>query len=325
MKTVKSAIVLFIFLTIFFIGCASMPSSSAPDDLDMAIRDASDYLNDNLPAGSKFVILNVQSGSAALSDYIIDELIANAVNDNIFTVVDRTQLDLIREEQYFQLSGEVDDDQALSIGKFFGAQYIILGVVSDLGERYRMRIRALNVQTSQVQGQYNRNIAAGPAIIALMKNSKSSDKTSTAYASRQALQEKPAKPERPANGTYTFYPRLRAYAGAAPGQAYISHIVVRGEYMNIYITGAAQGSYQHPGHSLISIAAQRRNFILQDLNNPSKSYNPEQGEHGAGWFTDKDYRWIAFKGVTAKRFSLTFNYDSLPIVWEEIILAMPDS
>ena len=42
------------------------------------------------------VILNMQSDSAALSDYIIDELIANAVNDKIFKVVDRQQLDLIR-------------------------------------------------------------------------------------------------------------------------------------------------------------------------------------------------------------------------------------
>jgi outer membrane lipoprotein-sorting protein len=122
------------------------------------------------------VILNVQSDSAALSDYIIDELIGNAVNDRIFKVVDRQQLDLIRTEQNFQLSGEVDDNLALSIGKFFGAQTIVSGKVSQVGDRYRMTIRALEVQTAQIQGQYNRNIAAGTTITALMASGGSSSR-----------------------------------------------------------------------------------------------------------------------------------------------------
>jgi hypothetical protein len=128
-KKMKLLVFLVISLTLFAGGCGSVGSTSAlqdsdPDELDFAIRDASDYLNDNIPEGSMIVILNVQSDSAALSDYIINELIANAVNDRIFKVVDRQQLDLIRMEQNFQLSGEVDDNLALLIGKFFGAQTI---------------------------------------------------------------------------------------------------------------------------------------------------------------------------------------------------------
>jgi parallel beta-helix repeat protein len=151
-------------------GCGSSPSASGPDELDLAIRDASDYLNDNIPEGSMIVILNMQSDSAALSEYIIDELIANAVNDRIFKVVDRQQLDLIRTEQNFQLSGEVDDNLALSIGKFLGAHTIVSGRITQLGDRYRMSIRGLDVQTAQVQGQYNRNIAAGKTINDLMRS-----------------------------------------------------------------------------------------------------------------------------------------------------------
>jgi hypothetical protein len=93
----KLVLVTLIFLTIITEGCGSSPSVpansgssySVPDELDLAIRDASDYLNNNIPKGSMIVILNVQSDSASLSDYVIDELIANAVNDKIFKVVDR--------------------------------------------------------------------------------------------------------------------------------------------------------------------------------------------------------------------------------------------
>ena len=150
-------------------GGSAATKTATVDELDISIRDASDYLNEKIPKGSKIVILNVQSNSSDLSDYIIDELIANAVNDDFFTVVDRQQLDAIRAEQKFQLSGAVDDKDALAIGKLFGAQTIVSGAVSRLGATgYRIRIRALEVQTAQVQGQFNRNIAASETINSLM-------------------------------------------------------------------------------------------------------------------------------------------------------------
>jgi TolB-like protein len=178
---------LIVLCSLFIVTCASTPTT--PDDLDLAIRDASDYLNDNIPAGSKIVILNIQSDSAALSDYIIDELIANAVNDRIFSVVNRAQLDLIRAEQNFQFSGEVSDETALSIGNFLGAQIIVSGRVSQIGDRYRFTIRALEVQTARVVGQNNMNIAAGATITALMRSGATvggngSSSTATASGSR---------------------------------------------------------------------------------------------------------------------------------------------
>ena len=197
MKSIINLLVFILLLSIF--GCVTSPPSGSGqkiessssstsvklatvpsiDELDIAIRDASDYLNENIPKGSKIVILNIQSASHDLSDYIIDELIANAVNDKKFTVVDRQQLDAIRSEQNFQLSGEVDDTDALAIGKFFGAQTIVSGAVNRLGTGYRIRIRALEVKTAQVQGQYNRNIAASQTINSLLASGDSSTGSST--------------------------------------------------------------------------------------------------------------------------------------------------
>jgi len=146
----------------------NMISSVTTDDLDQTIREASTYLNQNIPARSKIVILNIESSSDALSDYVIQELIANAVNDKNFTVVDRKQLSDIRDELKFQLSGEVADDQAVKIGQLFGAQTIISGVVSPLGNGYRFSIRALSVQSGYIQGQFNKNISAERTITALV-------------------------------------------------------------------------------------------------------------------------------------------------------------
>jgi hypothetical protein len=86
-------------------------------------------------------------------------------------------------ELNFQLSGEVDDTSALEIGKFLGAQTIVSGAISPLADRHRMRIRALNVQTAEVQGQYNRNISASKTLTALMKGGRPSN---TSYGARTA-------------------------------------------------------------------------------------------------------------------------------------------
>ena len=193
-------------LTVVAAGCAKQSrqqpaapaETAAADELDGAIRGASDYLNGNIPKGNKIVILNILSGSSSLSDYVIDELIANAVRDGLFTVVDRSQLDAIRDEQQFQMSGAVDDNDALAIGKFFGAQTIVSGTLSALGGgAYRITVRALDVQTAQVLGQYNRNIGSSPVVNSLMASgSPAGGATRQAQGAGQAQAALETKPVR---------------------------------------------------------------------------------------------------------------------------------
>jgi len=158
MKMVKFAV----FITVFclLMGWASVPTASAAgyDDLDTAIRELSDYLNRRIPQGSKVVFLNVKSDWPDFSEYIISSLIENAVNDEVFTVVDRQQLDLIRSELNFQWSGEVSDASAQEIGQMLGAQTIVSGMVTEIGSEYRIQVRAISVQTAAVQGLSSKNI-----------------------------------------------------------------------------------------------------------------------------------------------------------------------
>ncbi|MDR0663800.1 MAG: hypothetical protein LBF80_06985 [Spirochaetaceae bacterium] len=166
------------------------------DELDAAIRETSDYLNKQLPKGNKLVILNVQSDFPALSEYIIDELIANTVNDRVFSVVDRRQLDTIRAELDFQMSGEVDDDTAQELGRMAGAQSIISGAVSRIGVLYRLRVRSLSVQSAAIEGQFNRNIPDGPTVSALVQSQATGYGSGGGYGGGAAA--KPAAVKQPA-------------------------------------------------------------------------------------------------------------------------------
>ena len=332
MKMKLTAAIIAAFVIIM--SCAGGPKSSKVDELDLAIRDASDYLNENIPKKSKIVILNIQSDSAALSDYIIDELIANAVNDHIFQVVDRQQLDLIRKEQNFQWSGEVDDKHALEIGKFFGAQTIVSGKVNQIAERYRFTIRALNVQTAQVQGQNNFNIAAGKTITALM-NSKggassktgSSGTTTTGGTSGTKSQStQPAATAGPKNGTYTFWPRISpTRAGIAVKDVFIPQIDVTKDFIVIHFCRNATGAWEDEKSGTgISGFYYDKNFTLQNLDSPSQFYSPVSAlstGNGMGGI------WaLSYKRFNATRIKLTGKqYDGdQPFVFEEIILGEPD-
>jgi curli biogenesis system outer membrane secretion channel CsgG len=96
-------------------------------------------------------IVGVTYGKDELARYVADELEYALVNNN-FIVTDRGTLDKIRQEQQMQLSGEVDDATAVSIGKFAGAQIVIVGTITGRGELARLCLRALSTETAQVAG-----------------------------------------------------------------------------------------------------------------------------------------------------------------------------
>jgi hypothetical protein len=119
--------------------------------LDGAINDSMEYLVERLEPGTKVAVLNF-SASPKIANYVIEEITVFLVNDGNLIVVDRSELELLQDEMNFQLSGEVSDESAQSIGKKLGAQTVISGSLSPLGTMWRMRIRALEVETAKVQG-----------------------------------------------------------------------------------------------------------------------------------------------------------------------------
>jgi hypothetical protein len=119
--------------------------------INNALKNASDTLIQTLEKESRIAIINIFTENEELSEYISRELELILVNKGLF-VVDRSQLDLIRKEQNFQLSGQVDDNFAVSIGKFAGANVVIVGEISGTGNMRRLRLRALNTETARVIG-----------------------------------------------------------------------------------------------------------------------------------------------------------------------------
>jgi hypothetical protein len=124
-------------------------SSNTATGIEGALERAAKQIMTTIQAGSKIAIVYVTSQDVNTVEFIAKELEYIMVNEG-FTIIDRTQLDELRLEQNFQMSGEVDDETAVSIGKIVGANIIITGNVTGSESTRRLRLRVLNTQTAQV-------------------------------------------------------------------------------------------------------------------------------------------------------------------------------
>jgi hypothetical protein len=126
-------------------------SKSTATGVEGALARAAEQTLKNVPAKSKIAIVYITAQDRSTTEYVVGELEYIWVNQGYF-ITDRSQLDRLRREQNFQMSGEVDDETAVSIGKFAGASIIVTGRVDGEGNLRRLRLRALDTQTAQVVG-----------------------------------------------------------------------------------------------------------------------------------------------------------------------------
>jgi hypothetical protein len=104
----------------------------------------------NIPLRSRLAIVGIDSSNANEAAFYVNELTLHFVNTRNYTVVDRTDVDKVLKEQNFQMSGYVDDDAFVSIGKFLGATVVITGSISGTGSQKRLIIKAIDMLTSTI-------------------------------------------------------------------------------------------------------------------------------------------------------------------------------
>ncbi|MBN1647827.1 MAG: hypothetical protein JW874_07330 [Spirochaetales bacterium] len=109
-------------------------SVSAAEKMTIAILDIE---SENVPS----IILN------AVSEIVRSEF----TNFGNFTVVERSKLDKIIEEQELALSGVLDESSAAEIGALVSAQKIVLGELNPVGDEYVLTLRIIDVETGQAE------------------------------------------------------------------------------------------------------------------------------------------------------------------------------
>jgi hypothetical protein len=137
-------------------------------DLDAAIREVVGQMEAKIPSETAVALVSVASPSTAFSTLVLIRFESAIVSGGKLVVVDRANLDKVREEQGVQLSGKVDDESATSIGKLLGAGAIVTGSLADLGDVYSLTLKAINVETATVAASYLVDLAKSIRIESLL-------------------------------------------------------------------------------------------------------------------------------------------------------------
>jgi hypothetical protein len=107
-------------------------------------------LSRNIPEYSRIAIVNINAEDRNEGELLLNELTVLFVNSKKYIIVDRRDLEEIKKEQLFQMSGEVDDASIVSIGHFLGADVVITGSIVGEDSTKRLILKALDVRTSQI-------------------------------------------------------------------------------------------------------------------------------------------------------------------------------
>ncbi|MDR0411428.1 MAG: CsgG/HfaB family protein [Treponema sp.] len=107
-------------------------------------------LCEHILPNSRLAVVGLAASDPNEGTYYLNELTLQFVNARKYTVVDRRDIDAVLFEQDFQMSGYVDDDAFVSIGKFIGAEVVITGSINGTGPQKRIVIKAIDVLTSEI-------------------------------------------------------------------------------------------------------------------------------------------------------------------------------
>jgi len=337
-----------LLIALLICTCASKPAVN-PDEvsLNTAIRQAATRMETRLGAGTKVALVNFTSPSQAFSEYVLDELSSVLVNDGILTVVDRANLDRIRQELGFNSSGEVSEKSMQEIGKMLGAQALITGSLTSIADLRRVMFKAIITETAAIVVQHPADIINDRRVQALLAqgggsrgvnygnasaggqgggsqgvnygNASAGGQGSGGSSGGKAAAPAQAKPAGPANGTYTFFPRPQATNAGVKIEAYIDRIIVQGRYMIIYMSNVPRGMRARPAPGYWYITY---NVTLNDLDNPRNSWRPVRSVDDPDG--PNSGQSISFENVTARRFSLECDWYGQNIFEEIIIPDRPD-
>jgi len=64
-----------------------------------------------------------------------------------WVVVEKAQIAAVAAEQRLNMSGLVDDETAVKVGRYVGARYVIVGSVNGMGDMYTLSARLVDVET----------------------------------------------------------------------------------------------------------------------------------------------------------------------------------
>jgi hypothetical protein len=131
----KFAIVLVFSLTTGFVF------AQTKTNIERAISIMVDDISQVLTSGDRVAVISIEAESRELSNYVINQIGKGLINKDKFIVLERERLAPLQRELEFNMSGSVDMEQRLRVGRYFAADIVIYGKLEDYaGNDYKLTI-----------------------------------------------------------------------------------------------------------------------------------------------------------------------------------------
>jgi len=141
-------------IVMIFTGCATAkPTVATPkplSNMENALITAVDQAFLDITSKSRIAVIHMQAPNDNVSNFLLGEL-QHILTTRRLNVAERVDLDRVRAEHELQYSGEVDDNTAVDLGKFVGADLVVTGGIDGEGSFRRLRLKIIDTQTALIK------------------------------------------------------------------------------------------------------------------------------------------------------------------------------
>jgi len=158
-KKLKTNRPLFVIIALlsFLLGCSSVikNKAAAPPTLDSKLDELVSQIVLSLSQNqkSKIAIIefsDIQGKVSNLGRYLAEELTTRLYLTGEFEVVERQLLNKVLQEHQLTLSGIIDENSAVELGKILGVDAIATGSITDLGSGVKVNARLISTESGKV-------------------------------------------------------------------------------------------------------------------------------------------------------------------------------
>jgi len=96
-----------------------------------------------------FADTNEQSKTAGYGEAVSRMLMTGIINGTVFRIVERAKIEMIMNEQKFQISGAVNAETAKRIGELYSVDYLLFGSVAKFGYTIESDIRLVDTESGE--------------------------------------------------------------------------------------------------------------------------------------------------------------------------------
>jgi hypothetical protein len=131
----------------------ALPETPPPSQTDASAPSPELPQSPQLEPGTKIAVLNFQGLMVPdeLGIAVAEILRTEIVGLGQYTVIERGMVEQVLQEQELQLTGAVDSETAVELGKLMGAQSVIIGSIVKTGTVYTINSRLIDVETGVVK------------------------------------------------------------------------------------------------------------------------------------------------------------------------------